>query len=336
MATISDVAKAAGVSISTVSYALSGKRSITETTRQRIEAAIRELDYEPSAAARMLAGATTNILALSAPIHDDGHLPTHMRFVTAVVDTARRHDYDVLLLATDDDVSGIRRVASSALVDGVVAMGVKAHDDRASLVRKLRLPAAFIGVPGEGDGLACVDLDFERAGELAIDTLADAGHREVGVVGHPPSYLERDTGFVQRFNAGLERAASRRGIRIHVVSPTLAHGAAERAYDELRSGMRDMTALLFHCNEPVVEAVLRRVRELGLEVPDDLSVFAACASYDTDHLSTTLSSIPLPLDQMCRIAVESALHQVQGIDAPGVELITPVYQDRGSVARPGR
>ena len=137
-----------------------------------------------------------------------------MRFVTAVVDTARRHDYDVLLLATDDDVSGIRRVASSALVDGVVAMGVKAHDDRASLVRKLRLPAAFIGVPGEGDGLACVDLDFERAGELAIDTLADAGHREVGVVGHPPSYLERDTGFVQRFNAGLERAASRRGIRI--------------------------------------------------------------------------------------------------------------------------
>jgi DNA-binding LacI/PurR family transcriptional regulator len=124
MATISDVAKAAGVSISTVSYALSGKRSITETTRQRIEAAIRELDYEPSAAARMLAGATTNILALSAPIHDDGHLPTHMRFVTAVVDTARRHDYDVLLLATDDDVSGIRRVASSALVDGVVAMGV--------------------------------------------------------------------------------------------------------------------------------------------------------------------------------------------------------------------
>lgn len=56
MATISDVAKAAGVSISTVSYALSGKRSITDTTRRRIEAAIRELDYEPSAAARMLAG----------------------------------------------------------------------------------------------------------------------------------------------------------------------------------------------------------------------------------------------------------------------------------------
>jgi DNA-binding LacI/PurR family transcriptional regulator len=336
MVTISDVAKAAGVSISTVSYALSGKRSITETTRARIEAAIRALDYEPNAGARMLAGATTNILALSAPIHDDGHLPTHMRFVTAVVDTARHHDYDVLLLATDDDVAGIRRVAASSLVDGVVAMGVKTHDDRVDIVRSLRLPAAFIGIPGEEAGLSCVDLDFERAGILAIETLADAGHRSIGVVGHPPTYLERDTGFVQRFNSGLERAAARRGIRLEVVSPTLARGAAEQAFDELAARSPEMTALLFHCNEPVVEAVLRRIREVGLEVPRDLSAFAACASYDTEHLAISLSSIPLPLDQMCRIAVESALQQVRGVDAHGVELIPPVYEDRGSVATPGR
>jgi DNA-binding LacI/PurR family transcriptional regulator len=334
MATISDVAKAAGVSISTVSYALSGKRSITQSTRSRIEAAIRELDYQPNAGARMLAGARTNILALSAPIHDDGHLPTHMRFVTAVVDTARQYDYDVLLLATDDEMSGIRRVASSSLVDGVVAMGVKSHDARVDLVRDLRLPATFIGVPGEGDGLACVDLDFERAGELAIDTLADAGHRSIGVVGHPPSYLERGTGFVQRFNAGVEAAASRRGIRVEVVTPTLARGAAERAYDELAARAPEMTALVFHCNEPVVEGVLRRISELGVDVPGELSLFAACASYDTAHLDTSLSTIPLPLDQMCRIAVESALRQVQGLDAGGVELIPPVVLDRGSVSRP--
>lgn len=334
MATISDVAKVAGVSISTVSYALSGKRTIAASTRMRIEAAIRELDYEPNAGARMLAGATTNILALSAPIHTDGHLPTHMRFVTAVVDTARKHDYDVLLLATDDDVSGIRRVAASSLVDGVVAMGVKAHDERVDVVRRAALPAAFIGVPGDGDGLACVDLDFERAGHLAVTTLAEAGHRSIGVVGHPPTYLERGTGFVQRFNAGLEAEAAARGIRLSVVSPTLARGAAERAFDELLAASPELTAVIFHCNEPVVDAVLRRIRERGFDVPGDLSLFAACASYDTSHLVVPLDCIPLPLDQMCRIAVESALRQVRGGDAMGVELITPVTEDRGSVARP--
>ncbi|MFF2371567.1 LacI family DNA-binding transcriptional regulator [Agromyces sp. NPDC058110] len=338
MATISDVAKVAGVSISTVSYALSGKRTIAASTRQRIEAAIRELDYEPNAGARMLAGTTTNILALSAPIHTDGHLPTHMRFVTAVVDTARKHDYDVLLLATDDDVSGIRRVAASSLVDGVVAMGVKAHDERVDIVRRAALPAAFIGIPGEdghsGDGVACVDLDFERAGRLAVSTLAEVGHRSIGVVGHPPTYLARGTGFVQRFNVGLEAEAAARGIRVAVVSPTLARGDAERSFDSLLERSPDLTAVIFHCNEPVVEAVLRRVRERGLDVPGDLSLFAACASYDTSHLVIPLSCIPLPLDQMCRIAVESALRQVRGADALGVELITPVAEHRGSVARP--
>ncbi|WP_177232196.1 LacI family DNA-binding transcriptional regulator [Agromyces sp. CF514] len=340
------MAKVAGVSISTVSYALSGKRTIAASTRQRIEAAIRELDYEPNAGARMLAGTTTNILALSAPIHTDGHLPTHMRFVTAVVDTARRHDYDVLLLATDDDVSGIRRVAASSLVDGVVAMGVKAHDERVDIVRRAKLPAAFIGIPGVvgepggsgdgdlGEGVACVDLDFEHAGRLAVETLAEAGHRSIGVVGHPPTYLERGTGFVQRFNAGLEAEAAARGIRLTVVSPTLARGAAERAFDELLEVSPELTAVVFHCNEPVVEAVLRRVRERGLDVPRDLSLFAACASYDTSHLVIPLSCIPLPLDLMCRIAVESALRQVRGADALGVELITPVTEHRGSVARP--
>ncbi|WP_164863653.1 LacI family DNA-binding transcriptional regulator [Agromyces sp. LHK192] len=338
MVTISDVAKAAGVSISTVSYALSGKRAIGASTRSRIADAIRELDYQPNAGARMLAGARTNILALSAPIHTDGHLPTHMRFVTAVVDTARRHDYDVLLLATDDDVSGIRRVAASSLVDGVVAMGVKAHDERVDVVRRAALPAAFIGIPGDdgrgGDGVACVDLDFERAGRLAVSTLAEAGHRVIGVVGHPPTYLERGTGFVQRFNRGLEAEAAARGIRLDVVTPTLARGDAERQFDVLLERSPDLTAVVFHCNEPVVEAVLRRVGQLGLEVPGDLSLFAACASYDTSHLVVPLSCIPLPLDQMCRIAVESALRQVRGADASGVELIPPVTESRGSVSRP--
>jgi DNA-binding LacI/PurR family transcriptional regulator len=114
MATIHDVAQAAGVSISTVSYALSGKRSIASTTRQRVTDAVERLGYRPHAGARMLAGARTNILALSAPIRADNHQPTQMRFVTAVVEAARRRDYDVLLLATDDEVSGIRRVATSA------------------------------------------------------------------------------------------------------------------------------------------------------------------------------------------------------------------------------
>jgi DNA-binding LacI/PurR family transcriptional regulator len=147
MATIHDVARAAGVSISTVSYALSGKRSIAESTRQRVDDAVRQLDYRPNAGARMLKGTRTNILALSAPLHAGTYAPAHMTFVLSVTTAAREYDYDVLLLTQDEATSGISRVAQSSLVDGIILLDVSNEDARTDLVRTLGLPATVVGIP---------------------------------------------------------------------------------------------------------------------------------------------------------------------------------------------
>jgi DNA-binding LacI/PurR family transcriptional regulator len=334
MATIHDVARAAGVSISTVSYALSGKRSIAESTRTRVMRAATELDYQPHAAARMLAGTRAQILALSAPFRADGHMPTHMRFVTAVVEAARRHDYDVLLLATDDEISGLRRVASSSLVDAAVVLGVSTVDERVPLVRRLGLPSTFIGVPRDADDVMCIDLDFESAGRMTVERLAAAGHRTIGVVGHPHGYVDRDTNFIRRFADGFDAACAEFGIRTARVWPELGKASAHEAFDELYADLDGMTALVFHCNEPIAEAVLARIAERGISIPDDLSVLAACASYATDELSPPLDTIPLPLEEMCARAVESAIDGVSEPVVAGIDLIAPTYVGRGSVVAP--
>lgn len=331
MVTIHEVAKAAGVSISTVSYALSGKRSISATTRARIDRAVAELDYRPNAGARMLAGARTNILALSAPIRQDAHLPTHMRFVTAVVEAARAHDDDVLLLARDDEVTGIRRVADSSLVDGVVVLGVSTDDERAEVVRRTGVPAAFVGIPGDTEGLACIDLDFAEAARASVRELVAAGHRSVGVIGHPATYVERHTGFIRRFADAFEEACRQQGVTTLALYPSLDRADQRAAVDQLRAALPDMTALAFHCNEPVVETVLAHLQAQGVRVPDDLSVLAACASYDTEVMEVPLSTIPLPLEEMCRGAVERAVRQVDGARDPGVTLLAPRFTDRGSI-----
>jgi DNA-binding LacI/PurR family transcriptional regulator len=113
MANITEVAEAAGVSISTVSYALSGKRPVAPDTRRRIEDAVRDLGYSPNAGARMLAGRRTNIFALTEPLRRDTHAPTHMSFVLATAVAARRANYDILLLTDEEAQAGMRRVASS-------------------------------------------------------------------------------------------------------------------------------------------------------------------------------------------------------------------------------
>lgn len=115
MVKINEVAEAAGVSISTVSYALSGKRPISSDTRRRIEDAVRELGYSPNAGARMLAGSRTQIFALTEPLRKDTHAPTHMAFVLATAVAARRNDYDILLLTDEDAKAGMGRVAANGV-----------------------------------------------------------------------------------------------------------------------------------------------------------------------------------------------------------------------------
>ena len=130
VANINDVAEAAGVSISTVSYALSGKRPVAPDTRRRIEEVIHELGYSPNAGARMLAGSRTQIFALTEPLRKDTHAPTHMAFVLATAIAARRNDYDILLLTDEQAQAGMSRVAANGLVDAILVLDVAPDDPR--------------------------------------------------------------------------------------------------------------------------------------------------------------------------------------------------------------
>jgi len=201
-------------------------------------------------------------------------------------------------------------------------------------VRDIDLPASFIGVPSRADDLACVDLDFAEAAVQAVDRLADEGHRVVGVVGHPASYTERDTGFIRRFDEAFATRAVDRGVASATIASDLGRASGARAVDELLALLPEMTALVLHCSEPTAEAVLVRLHQLGLEVPRDLSVLAACASYEAGELEPALDAIPLPIDEMCSRAVEAAFERIEGREAAGLQLLSPTYQTRGSVTRP--
>ena len=166
MAKIDEVARAAGVSISTVSYALSGKRPVSADTRRRIQDAVLELGYSPNAGARMLAGSQTNIFALSEPLRADSHAPSHMAFMHAMTVAARRKEYDMLLLTDEDASAGMKRVAASGLVDAILVLDVAPDDPRVEIARASATPTLFVGIPNDHDDLVCVDLDFERAAEI--------------------------------------------------------------------------------------------------------------------------------------------------------------------------
>jgi DNA-binding LacI/PurR family transcriptional regulator len=334
MANIHDVARVAGVSISTVSYALSGKRPIADATRSRIAKAVHELGYRPNAGARMLAGSRTNIFALTAPMHADTHPPALMAFVLAVTTAARSFDYDVLLLTEDEATSGLRRVASSSLVDGIIMMDVGVEDERIAVVRELGLPTALIGIPRDTDGLTCVDLDFEAAAALSVKTLVDQGHRSIGLLGHAQHLYERGSNFPPRFRDAFLATGDELGVKTAFNTSISTREGLAASFDSLAAQLPDMTAVVLNCNENVHGMLLELLRERQLSVPHDLSLISACSSFSTDHFMPPLDVIPLPAQTSGRRAVELVVQQLGGYDNPHVELIDPVYEAKGSITKP--
>lgn len=324
--TIADVARHAGVSASTVSYVLSGKRAISAATRARVHASIRTLGFHPHAGARSLASNRSSVIALVLPLRQGMHLPVLMQFATAVVTSARSHHHDVLLVTADEGPAGLRRVAAGALVDGLVLMDVEMDDPRVPTLRELDRPSVLIGLPADPAGLTCVDLDFHRAGALCVEHLRDLGHREIALLGAPKVVYERDTGFAHRTRDGFLAAAHASGL-VATAWPCEEDPAAARAtVAALLSRRPGLTGLVVH-NEAALAHVLHA---LGDRVPRDLSVVAICPDELAERTSPTLSSVQIPAEAVGRRAVELLMSKLDDADPPAVTLLPPTLTPRAS------
>ncbi|GGS82242.1 LacI family transcriptional regulator [Planobispora rosea] len=327
--TIAEVARHAGVAVSTVSYVLSGKRAISADTRRRVLDSVQMLGYHPNAGARALASRRANVIALVLPLRAGMHVPVLMQFATSVVTAARRYDHDVLLLTADEGSDGLRRAAASALVDGLVLMDVELHDDRVPFLRELAEPSVLIGFPADPSGLTCVDLDFTRAGALCVEHLAGLGHRKLALLGAPSVVYERGTGFARRTWEGFTEAVDRYGLT-GVALP------CEETFEEVAATVGgllehnpDLTALVVH-NETAVNHVLGALRLYGRRVPEDVAVVAICPDDIAERSSPPLTSVLVPAEDVGREAVRLLMDKLEGRAVPEGTLLEPRLTTRGS------
>jgi DNA-binding LacI/PurR family transcriptional regulator len=329
MATLAEVARHAGVSQSTVSYVLSGKRTISAATRRRVEKSIRDLGYRPHAGARALASRRTSVLALVTPLRGELDTQATMEFAISVVTSARAHAHDVLLLTNDEGPEGLRRVAGSALVDGLILMDVELHDERVPVLRALGLPAVLIGVPDDASGLTCVDLDFTAAGARCVDHLADHGHRTVALIGHRAAVYRRESGFATRALAGFTARARERGLEALDFTCDGSRGEVGEIVARLLARKRPVTGIVVH-NETALPALLEALRGAGRAVPEAVSVVAIAPDDIAERASPPLSGVDLPADELGGRAVELLMAKLAGRPELGATFLAPRLVARAS------
>lgn len=335
MATIGDVALLAGVSRSTVSYALSGKRSISDDTRRRIEAAVAQLGFTPHAGARALATSQTKVIGLFVRFYEDEFSPAMMQYVLPISDAAREAGYDILMVTDQDGPTAIRRIADSNRVDGVILLNVAHDDPRVAVLRSVRQPGAMVGLPRDTSGVDVFDLSFEEGARLLVDHLHELGHRTIVLVTPQTHVFERGGAYAWRFrDAALERASSY-GIRVFSFPGETQQPATDAQLGRILDETGEASAWIVH-NDATIAALPAVLHARGMRVPDDLSVVGIYSDDFGRMFSLPYTAVETHPDTLGRAAVQALVQRMldpDGAGAVATSFISPTLIDRGSTTR---
>jgi DNA-binding LacI/PurR family transcriptional regulator len=305
-----DIAKRAGVSLSTVSYVLSGKRPISEATKLRVQAAIAELDFHPHEIGRALASKRSNTIALLYPTTPYGMAEITLEFVHAAVEEAARRGYSLLISIAAPEETEVLRLIRNGLIDGLVLMEVRLRDHRAELLRERNFPFTMIGHCESNDGLSFVDLDFEHAAATAVHHLHDLGHRSIACLTRRQLMVDVDYGPSVRTAWGFERTVADLGIDgvILPCDPTSESGF--HVVDALLKIDPPVSAIILN-NSEILGTMLRSIQEHGLRIPKDLSIVAITSARTAEFLTPPLTSLDFPAAEMGRIGTQMLLDQLE-------------------------
>jgi DNA-binding LacI/PurR family transcriptional regulator len=308
---MSDIAKRAGVSLSTVSYSLSGKRSISAETRRRVLAAMEELDFQPHAVGRALASRSTRTVALLYPALAKGITEVGLEFVTSAAETAERLGYSFLLSVHSGSDAHFLRLARHGVVDGLILMEVALDDHRVHLLQERNMPFALIGHCANNDGINFVDLDFEDVIEQSVRHLAALGHRRIVLVNSSRELVAAGYGPAVRSLSGFERVIVASGLVGESYSCEPSYEAGYELVTHLITADPAPTGLIVH-NREALGGLIQAALDRGIGVPEHLSVVAIVTDRLAKMFTPTLTSVDFPAAEMGRMGVELLIKQLEG------------------------
>ncbi|GAB4004501.1 LacI family DNA-binding transcriptional regulator [Glycomyces albus] len=331
VATIGDVAREAGVSRSTVSSVLTGRKYVSPETTAKVEAAVAKLRFSVNAGARALATSRTMTLGVVVRFHDNEFSPALAAYLMPLTEAARERGYSVVLLTEPDGTEAVRRAISGRQVDGFVVLNVVEDDPRLEPIHESRYPAVLLGMPRDARGVDAVDLDFATGAALLVDHLADAGHREALFLRWPEELYASGSTYAARFARAAEEAADRRELRLEPVAVPVG---PEQVCATLRQVLREPEhprALLVH-NDAAVAMLPFVLHELGLAVPADRSVVSLHSAELARLYVLSFTSVESEPVAIARTAVAMLCERIASPDRTAQRrLIVPHLEPRDSV-----
>ncbi|MBO7744720.1 LacI family DNA-binding transcriptional regulator [Paenibacillus sp. MWE-103] len=302
-ATIKDVAKLAGVAISTVSYALNGSPKISDETKRRVARAAEELNYRPSGAARNLKKRKSETIGLF--LNALGG-PFYSQLIEGIQEVVASYDYKLIVSSTyGGENSSAHRVLREKFVDGAIIMGFDIRDSLILTIAGKSLPIVVLDRELNADYVHSVRIDDEQGAYEAVSHLIKLGRRKIDFLSGPVVAYDN----AKRF-AGYRRAMDEHGL------PYARTIKAQGRYTET-TGYQSMKLMLaanrlpdavFAANDEMAIGAVRALQEANLSIPDDVAVVGFDNIHQASYVRPALTSVGHSRYELGAIATQCLFH----------------------------
>ncbi|WP_419776141.1 ribose operon transcriptional repressor RbsR [Mixta mediterraneensis] len=329
MTTMKDVARKAGVSTSTVSHVINKNRFVSVGVREKVELAIRELNYAPSALARSLKINQTHTIGMLITASSN---PFYAEIVRGVEDSCYERGYSLILGNTAGDEDRMNRSLETLLqkrVDGLLLMCTESHLPSADILNRYpSIPTVMMDwAPFEGRGDIIQD-NALLGGELATQHLIDSGYTRIACIAGP---LDKTPARMRL--EGYKNAMEKNGLDVlpgYVVESDFEFQGGYNAMIELLA-LKTPPQAVFTSNDAMAVGVYHALYQAGLQIPQDMAVMGYDDIELARYLSPPLSTIHQPKNELGELAIDTLIHRLRHPDVSQQTLVlTPELIVRGS------
>lgn len=334
-ATLKDVAQLAGVSTATVSYALSGKRTISEETKQRIQAAISELDYVPDLNARGLSMRDSKLIGVVVPQTEPGEwLMFQNSFYSEVLGSieyyARQQGYHILISATDANESYLT-LAKKRNLDGIIVIGMYPNDFYQQM-KKTQIPIVLIDSYCNDHYYHNIRIDDAYGSYLATRYMLENGHRHIAFF----SGQLKENGVMKKRLLGYQQALEEFEVpyqKEYVFEGQIDYNSGIALSNQLMESGLPATGIVAAADILAIGAI-KGLFEAGKRVPEAYSIIGFDDAEISQYLTPGLTTIRQQISMKGQKAVELLLKHIQDPTLPKQEEILPLQLVvRGSVRK---
>ena len=326
-ANIYDVAKLAGVSHQTVSRVLNGHVSIRPATKARVEAAAKELDYQPSMAARALVTKNTKMLGF---LVGDTSLFGPAGWLNALERQARLAGYYAITIALKNDspeswadpIEHLRRLG----VEGVVCIAIKRG--AVELVAAAYPNTPIVGVDTEDvAGVDTVGIDNFAGAKLATDHLIELGHKSILHIAGPADSIEA-TARLEGYSDSMAAA----GLKPNVIRGDWSSATGFRLGVDLNLELDKITAI-FTANDHLALGLMKALRLRNIEMPGQVSIVGFDDMPEAPYFEPSLTTVIQQFNVIGEEAMDNLINRLTGKKSPKLEPTVPNLVVRESTRR---